>query len=316
MSDFDSPWKEALAVYFPAFLAFFFPQAYAAIDWSRGYEALDKELQQVVRDAELGRRLVDKLFKVWRKDGQEAWVLVHVEVQGWYETDFAQRMYVYNYRLFDRYNRAVVSLAVLADEQAGWRPDHFGYSLWGCTVDFRFPVVKLLDYAADVEALETNPNPFAAVVLAHLKTLETRQDPEARRIWKVRLVKSLYERGLSKEDIRQLFRLIDWMMDLPKALDEQVWQEIQQYKEEKQMSYIPSFERKARKEELLAGIELALDLKFGTAGLQLASELRQLEDVEVLRAIRQAIKTAPTVDDLRRIASSAPTPEVGPRGQG
>jgi hypothetical protein len=316
VSDFDSPWKEALAVYFPAFLAFFFPQAYAAIDWSRGYEALDKELQQVVRDAELGRRLVDKLFKVWRKDGQEAWVLVHVEVQGWYETDFAQRMYVYNYRLFDRYNRAVVSLAVLADEQAGWRPDHFGYSLWGCTVDFRFPVVKLLDYAADVEALETNPNPFAAVVLAHLKTLETRQDPEARRIWKVRLVKSLYERGLSKEDIRQLFRLIDWMMDLPKALDEQVWQEIQQYKEEKQMSYIPSFERKARKEELLAGIELALDLKFGTAGLQLASELRQLEDVEVLRAIRQAIKTAPTVDDLRRIASSAPTPEVGPRGQG
>jgi hypothetical protein len=304
VSDFDSPWKEALALYFPAFLAFFFPEAYAAIDWSRGYEALDKELQQVVRDAELGRRLVDKLFKVWRKDGQEAWVLVHVEVQGQYETDFPQRMYVYNYRLFDRYNRVVVSLAVLADEQAGWRPDHFGSSLWGCTVDFRFPVVKLLDYAADVAALEANPNPFAAVVLAHLKTLETRQDPEARRLWKVRLIKGLYERGLSKEDIRQLFRLIDWMMDLPKALDEQVWQEIQQYKEEKQMSYIPSFERKARKEGLLAGMELALELKFGTAGLQLASELRQLEDVYVLQAILEAIKTATTVDDLRRIASS------------
>ena len=63
-------------------------------------------------------------------------------------------MYTYNYRLFDRYNRMVVSLAVLADERAGWRPDRFGYSLWGCTVGFQFPVVKLLDYAAEEAALE------------------------------------------------------------------------------------------------------------------------------------------------------------------
>jgi hypothetical protein len=61
-------------------MAFFFPQAHAEIDWPRGYEVLDKELQQVVRAAETGRRVVDKLVKVWRRDGQEAWVLIHVEV--------------------------------------------------------------------------------------------------------------------------------------------------------------------------------------------------------------------------------------------
>lgn len=43
---------------------------------------LDKELQQVVRDAELGRRLVDKLVRVVRKPRQETWVLIQVEVQG------------------------------------------------------------------------------------------------------------------------------------------------------------------------------------------------------------------------------------------
>ena len=53
MSDFDSPWKEALDHYFPAFLDFFFPNIHADIDWSRDYEMLDKELQQVVRTAEL-----------------------------------------------------------------------------------------------------------------------------------------------------------------------------------------------------------------------------------------------------------------------
>jgi hypothetical protein len=36
----------------------------------------------VVRDAELGRRLADKLVKVWRRDGEEVWVLIHIEVQG------------------------------------------------------------------------------------------------------------------------------------------------------------------------------------------------------------------------------------------
>ncbi len=87
------------------------------IDWSRGYAFLDKELQQIVRDAELGKRLADKLVQVWRKDGEDAWVLAHVEVQGQERPDFAKRMFVYNYRIFDRYDRPVASLAVLSDEK-------------------------------------------------------------------------------------------------------------------------------------------------------------------------------------------------------
>jgi len=93
MTDYDSPWKEILEHYFPAFLEFFFPHAHREIRWKAGYEFLDKELQQVVRDAEIGRRLADKLVKVWRRDGEEVWVLVHIEIQGQYESGFAERMY-------------------------------------------------------------------------------------------------------------------------------------------------------------------------------------------------------------------------------
>ena len=188
MSDFDSPWKEALEEFFPAFVAFFFPQVFAAIDWSRGYESLDKELQQVVREASVGRRYADKLSKVWLQDGKEAWVLIHIEVQSQRDDDFPERMFVYQYRLYDRHRRPVVSLAVLGDEQPSWRPDRFGYSLCGCTVGLEFPVVKLLDYGADAAALEAGANPFAPLVLAHLKTLETRQDTAARQGWKIRLI--------------------------------------------------------------------------------------------------------------------------------
>lgn len=53
-SDYDSPWKEILEAYFRDFMQFFFPQIETEIAWERGYEFLDKELQQVVRDAEVG----------------------------------------------------------------------------------------------------------------------------------------------------------------------------------------------------------------------------------------------------------------------
>jgi hypothetical protein len=69
--DYDSPWKEILQVYFREFLVFFFPQVEVDINWDRSYEFLDNELQQVVRDAELGRRYADKLVKVCM--GQGAW---------------------------------------------------------------------------------------------------------------------------------------------------------------------------------------------------------------------------------------------------
>lgn len=91
-TDYDSPWKEILERYFEEFLAFFFPHVHDGIDWETEYEFLDKELQQVVRDAKLGRRLVDKLVKVYRKDTeQEIWVLIHVEVQGFHEKAFEKK---------------------------------------------------------------------------------------------------------------------------------------------------------------------------------------------------------------------------------
>ncbi len=80
--DYDSPWKEAVEVYFEAFMLFFFPDIHAEIDWSMGYEFLDKELEKIVRDAETGRRHADKLVKVFLPDGKETWLIIHIEIQG------------------------------------------------------------------------------------------------------------------------------------------------------------------------------------------------------------------------------------------
>jgi hypothetical protein len=215
MSDYDSPWKEAFDEFFEPFLELLFPDAHADIDWTRGYESLDKELQQIVREGESGRRLVDKLLKVWLKSGAEQWILIHVEIQVDEDKEVPLRMYIYNYRLFDKYNRDVVSLAVLGDDNPRWRPASFGYKRWGFEAGIRFPVCKLLDYAARRQELEDTENVFATFILAHLDTLETRGDQDERCNRKFRLVKRLYERGLAADKVRRLFRVVDWIMDLP-----------------------------------------------------------------------------------------------------
>lgn len=129
--DLDGAWKEALDAFFPAFLALLFPHVHAAVDWSRGYERLDKELQKIDPDADTGRRHADLLVKVWTRDGVEAWLLIHVEVQAWKDEDFPGRMYVYQYRIADAFGRDVVSLAVLADGDPAWRPTRFAANGWG-----------------------------------------------------------------------------------------------------------------------------------------------------------------------------------------
>jgi hypothetical protein len=180
-SDFDSPWKEAVEVFFPAFLCFFFPAIYAEIDWSKGYQFLDKELEKVVRDAQSGRRYVDKLVKVFLKEGREAWLLIHIEIQNYQDQGFPERIYIYHYRLFDRYRVEIVSLAVLSDADSRYRPEVYSTGRWGCKLTFEFPTAKVLDYGRDWAALAANQNPFAVVVMAHLKAQAVKKGEERKR---------------------------------------------------------------------------------------------------------------------------------------
>jgi hypothetical protein len=300
VADFDSPWKEILDQYFEQFLPFFVPAAHAEIDWGRGYEMLDKEFEKIIPESEQGHRVVDKLVKVWLKDGEEWWLLVHVEVQTSPERDFPRRMHVYNYRIFERYNREVVSLAVLADEDPDWRPTHYSYGRWGARTVTEFLTFKLLDYAPHEHALEVHPNAFALVVLAQLKTRETRQSAVDRQAWKRRLIRTLYERGMAKEDVRQLLRFIDWIMKLPKPLQRLVQEEIGQYTEETRMPYVTTMERIALEKGLIKGIEALLDVKFGDEGLKLLPDVADLLlDHETLEAVLDAIRKAPTLEGLR-----------------
>ncbi|MBH8578394.1 Rpn family recombination-promoting nuclease/putative transposase [Nostocaceae cyanobacterium CENA369] len=62
-------------------------------------------------------------------------------------------------------------------------------------------------------------------------------------------------------------------------------------------------EARGRREELYSGIELALEIKFGTPGLELMPIIDQITDLQRLKEIQQAIKTLNTVEELQQVLS-------------
>ena len=240
---YDSPWKEAVEHYFPEFMEFYFPNAHVEIDWSKDYVFLDKELRAVVQDAELGTRFVDKLVRVSMFNGDESWIYIHLEVQGTKQAEFAQRMFVYNYRIYDRYKRPVASFAVLADEHKRWKPSTYGFSLLGCKHTLEFPVAKLTDYEDKLDELLASENAFGLITAAHILTHQTRKHEKERYEAKRLLVRILYERHWDKQRVIKLFAILDWLMQLPEWLNRQILDQIETIEEGEKVQYITSVER-------------------------------------------------------------------------
>jgi hypothetical protein len=91
----------------------------------------------------------------------------------------------------------------LCDSNRAWRPNQYTSESIGTKHTFEFTTVKLLDYRAQWSELEKSDNPFATVVMAHLKTQETSNKQRERKEWKLSLIRRLYELGWQETDIRR-----------------------------------------------------------------------------------------------------------------
>lgn len=253
--DFDSPWKDAIARHFGEFLHFFFPEIREDIDWEQPYEVWESEMQSIARDAETGRLHADSLIRVTRRSGKLGLVLIHVEVQSQVDRRFGRRMLLYHSRIADRFGLPICSLAILGDSNRSWRPDSQRDFLWGCSHQLQFPMCKLLDFP---DWAEQTANPFAWLTAAHLQAKATRKDAELRAQIKMRLICGLYFCGLSRSQVLELFRLVDWVLALPRQMEYAFKQDLAQFEEENNMVYVSSVERIAREEGLEAGLATGL----------------------------------------------------------
>ena len=237
-------------------------------------------------------------------------LFIHLEVQAYYDKDFAERMLLYWARILQHYGAKAVSLAILIDGRRKWKPSRFKFADAGCSLDFRFPVAKLLDWSDRREELESSPNLFADMVLAQLDTLATRKKPEERAKRKFTLLKHLAKRGVDPQKIREMMIFVQRLMRVPRAIDLPYHNELDSYQKENAMPYLSNFEYYAKKEGLEQGLEqgikqsltLLAESKFGEEGAKFGDELSSVTDLNKMKAaIRTAGRPDATLDDIRRI---------------
>jgi hypothetical protein len=305
-ANYDETWKEVIGDYFDSFLAFFYPEIYQQIDWTKNPISLDKELEQITASADSKTRHADKLFQVWLLDNQEVWILIHVEVQSQYDKEFSQRMFIYNYRAFDLYQKPVISLAILGDETNSWRPSSYQYGLGSSQLIFNFSSVKLLDY--QWEELEQSNNIFAIVVMAHLKTKATNSNLSAREQWKWNLARLLYERGYNRKEIVDLYKVIDLMMALSQDLQLSFEEKLANYQEERKMPLLTNIEQRAIektiKQTLKQNIIKLVQVRFGDIPENLVASINQIDDTSFLEQIFVSAINVSSLEEFAQLVNS------------
>ena len=300
-ADADSPWKLILRQYFQQAVEFFFPNIAEQIDWTIPVEFLDKEYQQLTPDSEIGKRLADQLVKVYQKGGNSIILLIHLEVQAEPEDIFPERIFTYLIRIFDYFHQPPISLVILCDSDSNWRPNQYRFTTFGSDLQFNFTAVKLLDYAAQWDELEASHNVFAAVVMAHLKAQETKNNPKQRKQLKLALIKRLYERGYDRSAILNLFKFTDWLLILPEELKRSFWEELRVYEEEKRMPYITSVEEIGYDRGLEVGARSTalrqIARRFGTVEASIVNQIEVLP-FEQLDALTDIVFDAKSIADI------------------
>lgn len=206
----DILWKGIIENLVDDFIRYFFPNYVKKIDFERGFEFLDTELQKLIPDNPSQNRHADKLIRVWLKDGLEAWFLIHVEVQGYQDIQFAARMFEYMYRIRDKYQQPVTGLAIYTDWNRRYHYTQFVETFLGTEVIYRFNTYVLRDHTLKILAQDANP--FAAVMEAAWQHFGKKKNDDQLYSTKLDLIKRLLNRRVSREKIVNIINFIKYFV--------------------------------------------------------------------------------------------------------
>ncbi len=309
MTDQDSPWKEMLEENLGVALDFFFPKIHTEIDWGQEHEILRQELLPVAPPGE--KRIADLVAKAMSTTGDQRYL--HGEVQGEEEKDFEHRIQVYNRRVSDKFNLPVGSFVILTDSNPDWRPDHYEAVLYGKKQTLEFHSAKVIDWLGREEELKAHPNPVALFVLAHLASMRTKKDEEARADAKVEMILLLQERFDNVVERGRWSRYLDWLLALPREYDLRVWDRVKELKKEKIMPFVTFAERYGREMGEITGvvkaIETVLKLRFPTSVSALMPRLLEVKDIDRVQHLLEVALIASLDEIETAIEAAVPSPK-------
>ena len=218
--DFDGNWKEIIIEFFEDFVAFFLPKLYPHVDFSRPPEILEQELIQVLEAiGSDSKKVADKLLKVWLKDGTEKWILVHIEIQSYFEKLFSKRMYQIFSMIFHKYDHKIVAIAIYTNTKTPRFYNRFMEDNFGTSVIYRFIGYRIMRQK-ESDLLASN-NIFSLFVLANYYVNKTRKDLRKRLELKEKMLELAQERHISPERMGRFFFFIDNVMKIPLNLQQE-----------------------------------------------------------------------------------------------
>lgn len=166
-------------------------------------------------------------------------------------------------------------------------------------------MVKLLDYRERLAELEVSPNPFAVIIRAYLKTLETAGNVKERYSWKKHFLLEVYRRGMKREKLLAVLKFIDWIMELPDKQETKLVEEVKSIEEKIKMPHMLSAERlgikKGRTEGLADGLAKIIEIKFGKAGQRLSKRAYQMKSAEALRKLLEKLTSAQSLSEAEKL---------------
>ena len=116
----------------------------------------------------------------------------------------------------------------------------------------------------------------------------------------------LYERDWTRQRILDFFSVLDWMMRLPKELEQRLWQDIENIEGERKVKYVTSVERLAIERGLQKGMAEGLE-KGMEKGLEKGREEGRAQGSAsiLLRQLNRRFGPL-SADVTRRLAQSTP----------
>jgi hypothetical protein len=216
--DFDGTWKAIITEFFEDFMAFFLPDLHALIDYPRGVTFLEQELQHLVELFSYKKKVSDKLVKVFLKNGAERWLLIHLEVQSYFELEFNKRMFLLYSWIFGKYEKEIVTLVVYTGTANPKEFNVFQLNTHGTELRYKFNTYRVM--LQDNDKLLASDNIFALFVLANKYTNETRG--EENYLERLELKEKLFQLALAKQinldKIMRLLIFVHQIMQLPDGL--------------------------------------------------------------------------------------------------
>jgi hypothetical protein len=219
--DYDGLTKDFVTSFFPSFIQISNPALYAAVDWNVPPVFLEQELYNMMKGRywmKGKKKLTDKLARLRLLNGNDHYVLVHVEFQHRPEDEFGKRMFTYFVLAFLKHDAqdftAIAFFTGAAPEksQLAYRLDVFGTK-----VNYQF--ISLVAVEQDEAKLIRSRNPVALGVLAVKYAYETEKMPEKRLFYKRKLFEIAASKGIKRPELVKLLIFVRDFVNLPPILE-------------------------------------------------------------------------------------------------